>query len=414
MKNIVVITRGYYPQMSPVSAVLDKYIQLIKYKYNVQIIAIPSILNFGALNDPQISVYYISNSVYKLRLKCEGYYRNHPNFITKSLIWLFKLRTAICSYFVDDYVTKWEEDASYKALNDINKAQKVDVIVSLSGAITHAHFAAKRFKESHPNVRWITFFTDPITFQSANYYPSFFNIEKMRKKRYIKELSIYNSADYNILLEDLYYDALNKFHQPKEKTICFKYVLDDIRKSILPTNNNNDIGIGCRMVYAGALYKVIRNPQYMLSVISQIDDVHLDMFVRYTECIDIVKKYLSYHINLYPEANTQRYKEMICYEYDVLVNIGNNCKNQSPSKMLELLSSGRPILNFYYYKDSQYEMIEKYPLGLNVGRDDNDAVGKVRDFCKCMKGKQLAFTEVVRLYPENSINKQKDILESLF
>lgn len=412
MKQIVILTRGYYPQMSPVSAVLDKYIQLIKQNYNIYIIATLSKLDAEPLADPHIKIHYISNFVYRLRLRCDERFKNNPNILNKSLIWLFKLRTAICSYFIDDYVTKWEEEASYKAINDINKDQKVDVVISLSGAITHSHFAAKRFKESHPSVRWITFFTDPITYQSADYYPSIFNIEKMRKRRYKNELSIYDSADYNILLEDLYYDALYKFHQPKEKTICFKYVLDDIRKSIPMQSNSVD---GCiRLVYAGALYKVIRNPEYMLSIISQIDEVYLDMYVRSIECTDIIKKYISYHINLYPEANTQRYKEMICYEYDVLVNIGNNCKNQSPSKMLELLSSGRPILNFYYNKDSQYEMIEKYPLGLNVGRDDNDAVGKVRDFCKCMKGKQLAFTEVVRLYPENSINKQKDILESLF
>ena len=37
--------------------------------------------------------------------------------------------------------------------------------------------------------------------------------------------------------------------------------------------------------------------------------------------------------------------------------------------MFELLSTGLPILNFYYRKDSQFEIIEKYPLGINVRID---------------------------------------------
>ena len=104
---------------------------------------------------------------------------------------------------------------------------------------------------------------------------------------------------------------------------------------------------------------------------------------------------------------------MICYEYDILLNVGNACTNQMPSKMLELLSTGRPILNFYYNKDSQYEMIEKYPLGLNVGIDDANVVEKVGDFCNKMKGKQISYDEVKSLYPECVIDEQLNILEKI-
>ena len=104
---------------------------------------------------------------------------------------------------------------------------------------------------------------------------------------------------------------------------------------------------------------------------------------------------------------------MICNEYDVLINIGNNCKNQLPSKTLELLSSGNPIINFYYFKDDQYDMIEKYPLGLNIGRDEEGAIEKVSRFCSLMKGKRLSFEEVEKLYPQNSLLAQNNILKSL-
>ena len=95
------------------------------------------------------------------------------------------------------------------------------------------------------------------------------------------------------------------------------------------------------------------------------------------------------------------------------MNVGNKCTNQMPSKMLEYLSTGRPIINFYSNKDSQYEMIEKYPLGLNIGRDDNNAVLKVQTFCNEMKGKQLNYEEVEAIFPECKIDNQVDIFKSL-
>ena len=58
-------------------------------------------------------------------------------------------------------------------------------------------------------------------------------------------------------------------------------------------------------------------------------------------------------------------------------------------------------------------MIEKYPLGLNIGREEPEAIQKVWAFCKTMKGKQMRFEEVAKLYPENSLDYYKKILVDL-
>ena len=86
---------------------------------------------------------------------------------------------------------------------------------------------------------------------------------------------------------------------------------------------------------------------------------------------------------------------------------------QAPSKMLELLSTGKPILNFYFAKDSQYEMIEKYPLGLNIGNEEEGAVEKVEQFCHEVKGKSIPYVEVEKLYPENIMESQVRLLKKL-
>ena len=173
-------------------------------------------------------------------------------------------------------------------------------------------------------------------------------------------------------------------------------------------------GLGiCKLVYAGALNKEIRNPEYALSVLRNVSRIDLYLY-QAGDCNDIIDRYASSHIKVNGLLQRDQYVDLICNKADILVNIGNNSKLQAPSKLLELLSTGKPILNFYYYKDSQYEMIEKYPLGLNVGRDDECVVRKIQDFCDNMKGRSMDIDMIKNIFPENSIENQLNKLDSLF
>lgn len=301
---------------------------------------------------------------------------------------------------------------SYSILSDLSKNTNIDVAISVSGLYLHLHNGVRKFKQTNSSVKWITFITDPISFSSSGYSIIRFREKNKFERLYTEEKNIYDSADYNIFTENLYNDAIEKFNQSKERTFQFRFVLDNIQ-ALFKKQNARIESAEIRMIYAGALYRKIRNPEYMLSVISKVPNIHLDMYVRSMQCMDILDKYKSNSIVIHSSADINRYKEMICNEYDILVNIGNNCDNQLPSKTLELLSSGRPIINFFYYKDSQYDMIEKYPLGLNIGRKDENAVNKIETFCKNMKGRQLSFDEILKLYPENSLDRQKQILINL-
>lgn len=410
-KNVIIITLGYYPDMSPVSALIDKYIQELRGSCHFHIIALPTRLNIDNFIDPDIDVYHMNDYWQRLLLKYGERIKEHPSLIDKTMFQALKVRGFMLGLKEPYSSLKWMKKSAFNILENISKTIRVDAVISISGAFLYLHEAAKLFKEVHPQVKWITFVTDPISFSSLDYKRFRINEKKRFLLSYKKEKNIYDSADYNIFTENLYYDAIEKFHQPKDKTIQFKFVLKNLKKihSPVPARINEDT----KLIYAGALYRVIRNPEYMLSVISKVPNVHLDMFVRSFECMNILKKYESDKITVHDGVDVKKYIEMICDEYDILINIGNNCDNQLPSKTLELLSSGRPIINFFCHKDSQYEMIEKYPLGLNVGRDETDAVTKVESFCNAMRGKQLSFEEVERLFPENSMDYQKKILESL-
>lgn len=410
-KNIVVLTLGYYPDMSAVSAVLDKYIQVLKKQYHFHIIAFPTKIDFVPMNDPDIKIYYMDNFWRNVMIKNSEQCKKNPTILNKMVYLLLRIRGAFLGLIEDYGVIRWMEKSSFRMLEQLSKDMNIDVIISVSGLFVFLHDGAKRFKEKNPHVKWITFITDPISFSSSKFKRFKFNEKKKFNSLYNKEKSIYDSADYNIFLENLYYDAIDKFKQPESKTFQFKYVLENMQPEKYCDEKCKDVKT--RMIYAGALYREIRNPEYMLSVISQIPDIHLDMFVPDFQCLDIINRYKSDKIVLHESVGIERYKEMITNEYDILINIGNNCTNQAPSKMYELLSTGKPIINFFHYKESQYELIEKYPLGINIGREDKDAVEKVKKFCIEMRGKRLQFSEVEKIYPENSLKEQIPIFERL-
>ena len=409
MKNIVVLSTSYYPEMSASSAVFDKYLQQMKEKYVFHVVTATWYDDFEPLNDPTVKIYYISCFWHRLRVKAESRFRKNPSFFNRLVISLFRVRTFILWHLLYPLPTKWEINQYYKKLEELSNQINIGAIITVSGMI-NVQFSAKKFKEIHPDIKWVTFFTDPFTNLFVYYPPLKIKKQRMEKNRQ-NEISIYNTADYNYILEDHYEKVITEFKQPVEKTFRMRFSLENIRKRC--TGNNIKPSKDIKLIYAGRLYRKIRNPEFMLSVISKVNQINLDLYIMEHECDDIIIKYTSDRIKMKGAANRETYENMICNEYDILVNIGNNCDNLSPSKMFELLSSGRPIVNFYYRKDSQYVLIERYPLGLNIGRDDKDASIKLEKFCKDMKGKQLEFSEVEKLYPENSLRDQVVLFEKL-
>ena len=69
--KIVILLGPYHPDMNPVSACMDKYIQVLKYKYNVEIVCIQNKYKYSEFEDGNIKIHYIGNFLLKVRNFCE-------------------------------------------------------------------------------------------------------------------------------------------------------------------------------------------------------------------------------------------------------------------------------------------------------------------------------------------------------
>ena len=401
MKHIVILSTMYYPDMGAPSAVVDKYVQSLKETNKVTIITKTyKNKDFFILRS---DVRYITGVRHRTTLWCESnIQKGRLTLLSRLILKSIDAYKLVATQFMNPTANAWENDAYYEQLIKLHEEDKIDCIISVSNT-AFCQFAARKFKRKYPDTQWITFITDPF---AENYIYYRFKIFKKwwKQRNMFSEKSFYMEADQNFLTVEMYKFAKDVMCIPVDKISCLQFALDNRYASLLDVTTLSTKEV--KLIYAGAVYHDIRNPEYMLSVISSLPNLKLDMYINTGECEEVLKRYAKNNITRQGYAPKDRYDRMICCEYDILVNIGNISTLQAPSKTVDLLSTGKPILNFYFVKDSQYEMIEKYPLGLNVKNGADGAYDKVLDFCIKMKGKRLSFEEVKKLYPENNLSEQ--------
>lgn len=409
-KHIAVLSTLYYPDMGAPSACVDKYVRALKDEYQFHIITRTDCTAFEPSRE--YDVRYISSFRHRLKLKCEdGIKRGKNSQLCKLILAFINLCKLVQTQFSFPSAQRWEVNQYAKQLELLHNEVGIDVVISVSNTV-FTQLATLRFKRNHPTVKWMAFFYDPYSEHYIYYKYKFFkSLWKYLNRK--KEQEIYNNADAVLLSSELYKFVPKNFTISRDKCFPLLYPL----QQLCPNGSNvvkvKGLASVCKLVFAGMFYKKIRNPEFALSTISQIQNVQFDIFVGTGECEDIIERYNKKNIHREQFLNRERYVEMICNECDVLVNIGNISTLQAPSKMLELLSTGKPILNFYFNKDAQYEMIEKYPLGLNVGYNEVGAVKKVERFCWEMKGQSISFEEVEQLFPDNKFETQVELLRML-
>lgn len=394
-KNVVVMSTMYYPDMGAPSAVIDKYIKALSCVCNFYYITKTYKEHTEFVNKE--NVLYISSIWHKLLMFCN---KNQNKVVVTIILAFINVHKLLMTQICNPNANSWESSSYYNVLENLHSKKKIDCVISVSNTV-FTQFAAMRFKKKHPNIRWVNFVTDPYTTNYVYYrYKLFKGLwNKLFKKT---EKSFYLHADVNLMCPEMYEYARSALSIPLSKLVCMNFTLNEEYKDFSSNVHANE---KVKFVYAGAVYRDIRNPQFMLNTISQITNSVTDLFIKKGECEDMLIN-LPKNINRYEFVSSEEYGRMICEKYDILLSIGNRNTIQFPSKTLDLISTGKPIINFYFEKKSQYEMIEQYPLGINIAEGDLNAKSVITNFCQKFKGKRLSFETIKCIFPQNIFENQ--------
>lgn len=178
------------------------------------------------------------------------------------------------------------------------------------------------------------------------------------------------------------------------------------------------------LCFIGTFYSDIRNPQYLLDLMDKLSNTNIVLHIlgRLGDCTAMIDAYRSSHSNvIYHGVVPPTMADDIMLQSDILVHVGNAEDAYMPSKVLDYISSGKPILNLCKIPTCPtLPLMERYPLGMTIYEYEDltsDIISQIVAFCIDNRCKQLAFDTISQLYYDSTIeyvaNKFNELMDSV-
>lgn len=149
-----------------------------------------------------------------------------------------------------------------------------------------------------------------------------------------------------------------------------------------------------RLLFSGWMCSQLRSPRYFLDIVSRLDQ-RFEVTFMGKECELLQKRFPIETKATIVTLPNQPYETALqaMADADVLINIGNSVPVHMPSKTLEYINTGKPIVNFYKFADCPtLYYTERYPLALNLFEEEKDldaVTERFIRFCEENNGKTV-------------------------
>lgn len=176
-----------------------------------------------------------------------------------------------------------------------------------------------------------------------------------------------------------------------------------------------------RLLFCGWLYSDIRSPKYFLDIVSRLDE-RFEVTFMGRECELLQERFpieTKAKLTTLPQQPYETALQAMA-DADIMINIGNSVPVHMPSKTLEYINTGKPMVNFYKMEDCPtLYYTKRYPLALNLYESDADVDQAAKTFvrfCEENKGKTVDRDYILHEYadctPEYIAQKILDCLEN--
>ena len=395
-KHMVIICGIYYPEPTATGLCAKRYISLLKDYFDIELLCI------SKTGTSQTLSVNIEGSNKEMVIHCLGRRKDSlKKGILKPVMYLhngFELKTKILGNL------DWYKKEAYRELENIHNNKKIDVIFSICSPMA-AHCAAAQMKTTHPDIRCVAFTVDP--YSSTNRIHSFGNghaklveFENMTLRKF----------DSVLLSEEIFNHRKDLFNDINN-CLPLQYMLPDFDSDIFDDGYINQTGaINC--VYAGSLFKDVRNPEYLLKVFETLKDEKIYLHLYSFGCEKIIKKYADALPNI-KIHNCVSYNEIrgIYHTADFLIGIGNNTNEIFPSKTFEYIVAQKPII-YVNHDKLDNAVLRNHPQALQISDNDNieSSASRVKMFCTENKNSYIPKEQLVDIYKKHS---KETILEIL-
>lgn len=157
------------------------------------------------------------------------------------------------------------------------------------------------------------------------------------------------------------------------------------------------------LLFCGTMHANIRSPKYFLDIVSRLDERFCVYFVGFG-CPQLRERFPFETKAQVVTLPNQTYQIALnaMHNADILINIDNSVPVHMPSKTLEYINSGKPIVNFHKLEDcTTLYYTKRYPLCLDLPEYDPDietAADKFLAFCLENHGKTIDTTGITETF----------------
>lgn len=291
-----------------------------------------------------------------------------------------------------------------------------DGVVTIIGTYTpiEAVFAVKKIKQKYKGkIKAVYYSTDTLSNECGN--EGILSAEYRNKKGECAECDMFKVFDKIFLME------CHKYHYEKATYDKYREKIEYVGFPLIikPELKNRQVKphkkISC--IYAGSLYRVLRNPEFLIKLLSETNDKTnniLASFYGSGDCDDILKKAEIDSDGAIKYFGMRSHEEVITQinEADILLSIGNNDSPMVPSKIYEYMSTGKPIIHTYRSEnDSCLQPLRQYGNALLINENMELNINNVIEFISNVH--TLEFDEVKLHFRTSMPQYTTDLIEQL-
>ncbi|HZL09022.1 MAG TPA: hypothetical protein VFC65_03410 [Prolixibacteraceae bacterium] len=291
-------------------------------------------------------------------LNKESLFRKTYNFLWKRFCWP---DWAFLSYY-----------PTLKLSREIIKRENITNLITVSWPFTD-HLVGYKLKKEN-NLFWLAEIIDPFSFNNE------INNQKIYSKlNFSVERKVLNKADLVcVMTARIQSKYVSLFPEINEKINVIHNLYVPV-KDVFLDNNKKKESKAIKFVFMGTLSPGVRTPENLLKIFEKLlnfkSSINLELHLygkinssikSFNEYADLINKSIFLHGSV--PKNQVHY---ILKEADILVNIGNSNPYQEPSKIIEYVYLGKPVINICSINnDSSKELLDQYPLNFNIYKSD--------------------------------------------
>ena len=274
--------------------------------------------------------------------------------------------------------------------------------------------AVSLYKKKNGTFKYVIYeldsYTDGISCRNPNFIGDIIKSAKIRwtKKQYRLADKIITMNSHKSNSQSLYSSSFGK----KISFADLPLLVDNTGKS------KHEDKSKIRFLYTGELDKSYRSPEFLLEILNKKCknvDWQFDFFSK-GNCEDMLNSASSKDSRIIRHGYVDKSTLDSYYNNaDILISIGNSCSNSMPSKIINYVSTGLPIIHFSLQcTDVAAEYLAHYPLALIIPwkASVDNAAEMIEGFVNSDSSQQLAFDKISAAYPESSPEFSANIILS--